>query len=135
MDNLFTIGKLAREAGVNLQTVRYYERRELLLPVGRKESGYRLYDEEALRRLKFIRHAKELGFTLKEISELLDLRIDNISDCERAKRSAEVKLNGVEKKIASLEAVRNVLKGLIKACEKRKPTEKCPILKTIKKER
>jgi MerR family mercuric resistance operon transcriptional regulator/MerR family gold-responsive transcriptional activator of gol and ges genes len=135
MDNLFTIGKLAREAGVNLQTVRYYERRKLLLPVGRKESGYRLYDEEALRRLKFIRHAKELGFTLKEVSELLDLRIDNISDCERAKSSAEIKLNDVEGKIESLEAVRRVLKGLIQACEKRKPTEKCPILKTIEKER
>lgn len=133
MDKPFTIGKLAKEAGVNLQTIRYYERQKLLLPVGRKESGYRVYDTAALKRLKFIRHAKQMGFTLKEIHELLGLRVDPLTDCEKALRRAEAKLKAVEGKIDSLESVRKVLKELIGACKRRRRTERCPILRTMEK--
>lgn len=134
IDKQFTIGELARHAGVNIQTVHYYERRKLLLPVGRTDSGYRLYDEEALKRLRFIRHAKELGFTLEEIRGLLDLKVQSTVACERVKEKAKVKLKNVEQKIKALRSVKITLKELVKACEKRQVTEECPILKAIEME-
>jgi len=127
----FTIGELARKAGVNIQTIRYYERRELLLCVGRKESGYRLYDAESLKRLKFIRHAKELGFTLDETRGLLELRLESDNACERVKEKAQAKLRNVQQKIKSLKVVEKVLRELVHACDKRSPTEECPILRSI----
>lgn len=136
MDGQFTIGGLASRAGVNLQTVRYYERRGLLSPVGRKESGYRVYGLDTLKRLKFIRRAKELGFTLEEIRGLLDLRIEPAQSkdaCERVREKTSVKLKTVEEKLKTLASVRNVLKGLLNACDRRIPTEQCPILKAMEK--
>jgi len=127
----FTIGVLARRAGVNVQTIHYYERKRLLSPAGRTESGYRLYNEESLKRLRFIRRAKEIGFTLREIKGLLDLSLSSASACRRVKESTGRKLRDVEEKIKSLIEVREVLKELLVACERRRPTEKCPILKTI----
>ena len=76
-----TIGKLAKEVGVTIDTVRYYERLRLLTPTDRRPSGYRLYDGEALKRLRFIRNAQALGFTLHEIRELLNLRVSSIARC------------------------------------------------------
>lgn len=133
----YTIGEMAKMAGVNRQTIRYYERRKLLAPSGRKDSGYRLYDEKALKRLLFIRHAKELGFTLEEIRGLLDLRIksaDSTESCEAVRARTKAKLRVVESKIAALESVRKVLIELLCACNKRTPTEECPILKAIEEE-
>lgn len=135
MDKEFTIGALAQSAGVNVQTVRYYERRGFLFPAGRKPSGYRLYDEESLKRLKFIRRAKEIGFTLVEIKELLDLNLESTAACDRVKERTVRKLKDVEDKMKALGSVRMVLKELIVACEKRRPTEKCPILKTIEEKK
>lgn len=136
MDGQFTIGELAGRAGVNLQTIRYYERRGLLSPVGRKESGYRVYGLDTLKRLKFIRQAKELGFTLEEIRGLLDLRIEPAQSkdaCERVREKTSIKLKTVEEKLKTLTSVRKVLKGLLNACERRSPTEQCPILKAMEK--
>lgn len=143
MDATFTIGTLARRAGVEVQTVRYYERRGLLPPVARKRSGYRLYDEGSLKRLQFIRRAKELGFTLKECGELLalrvaglkvdGLRVDGRADCEKVRGRAEAKLRDVEGRIKSLKSVRGVLEELVVACKKRRPSEECPILRCIEK--
>lgn len=133
----YTIGELAKKADVNLQTIRYYERRKLLMPVARKESGYRLYDRNVFRRLMFIRHAKELGFTLEEIKELLDLRLGSAESpdaCKRVKARAEDKLKAVEDRIAAMESVRKILIELVGFCERRTPTEECPILKAIDKE-
>lgn len=137
MDKLFTIGELGRRAGVNLQTIRYYERRKLLFPVDRKASGYRLYDEGALKRLVFIRHAKELGFTLEETRELLGLRVAPASSteaCERMKSKTSTKIRSIENRILALESVKKVLKELLSSCEKRLPTEECPILRAIEEE-
>ena len=136
MDGQFTIGGLAGRAGVNLQTVRYYERRGLISPVGRKESGYRLYNADTLKRLKFIRRSKELGFTLEEIRGLLDLRIEPAQSkdvCNRVKAKTSIKLTIVEEKLKTLNSVRKVLKGLLDACDRRSPTEQCPILKAMEK--
>ena len=137
MDEQFTIGRLSSRAGVNLQTVRYYERRGLLSPAGRKESGYRIYSLDTLKRLKFIRRAKELGFTLEEIRGLLDLRIEPAQSkdaCDRVREKASIKLKTVEEKLKTLTSVRKVLKGFLNACDRRSPTEQCPILKAMGKE-
>ncbi|MBI2411703.1 MAG: heavy metal-responsive transcriptional regulator [Deltaproteobacteria bacterium] len=138
MNGLFTIGELARRAGVNLQTIRYYERRKLLFPAERKASGYRFYDEGALKRLVFIRRAKELGFTLEEIRELLGLRVEPASSkeaCERVKSKARAKMKSIENRIAALESVRKILKDLLNCCDKRRPTEECPILRAMEEKR
>lgn len=120
-----------------MQTIRYYERRKLLFPVDRKASGYRLYDERALKRLVFIRHAKELGFTLDETRELLGLRVEPASSreaCERVKSKTMAKMKSIEKRIAALESVRKILNELLNCCDKRRPTEECPILRAIEAE-
>ncbi|MBI5199801.1 MAG: heavy metal-responsive transcriptional regulator [Nitrospirae bacterium] len=127
------LGKMAKLAGVNIQTIRYYERRGILKPVSRTESGYRLYEDKELKRLKFIRCAKGWGFTLKEIKELMDIRITSPSACNKAMKQVEEKMKTVEQKIESLQSARRVLKELITACKRRTPTEECPILKAIDK--
>ncbi len=114
--------------------LRYYERRGLLHPSGRSPAGYRIYNEESLKRLRLIRRAKEIGFTLEEIRGLLDLNIGSAAACTRVKEQAERKLSDVEDKMKALGSVKKVLKELIKACDRRRPTEECPILKTIEEE-
>ncbi|MFQ5736460.1 MAG: heavy metal-responsive transcriptional regulator [Thermodesulfobacteriota bacterium] len=135
MNGEFTIGVLARSAGVNIQTVRYYERRGLFSPVGRTPAGYRLYDEGSVKRLKFIRRAKDIGFTLEEIQGLLDLSLESEAVCVQVKGRTVRKLKTVEERIAALESVRKVLQEMIVACDRRRPTEKCPILKTMEEDK
>lgn len=124
----FTIGELAKRAQVNIQTVRFYEREGVLQPVSRRNSGYRLYNEESLKRLTFIRHAKELGFSLKEINELLKLRIRSTQGCDRVRTKATEKLGEIQKKIAHLRRLEKTLVSLISDCEKRIVSDCCPIL-------
>lgn len=130
-----TIGQLAKIAGVNVQTVRYYERRSLLMPSDRKPSGYRVYDDEALQLLRFIKNAQALGFTLHEIEELLDLRVTSKSLCGDVQRRAEVKLKQVEVKVRDLRSLAETLRGLIRTCKAGQTTDRCPILKSLEKER
>lgn len=125
------IGELAKEAGVNLQTVYYYERRGILPPTDRMESGYRLYDEGAIKKLRFIKSAQALGFSLAEISSLLNLRVGPSARCGAALKKAEAKLREVETKIESLERLRRTLRGLISDCRGRKKTDACPILSSL----
>ena len=87
-----TIGQLARQAAVGVETIRFYEREGLLAEPERRPSGYRQYPAEVVRRVRFIRHAKELGFTLKEIQELLELRVDPVSSCADVRRHARAKI-------------------------------------------
>lgn len=126
-----TIGELAKKAGVNIQTVRFYERQGVLQPVSRKESGYRLYNEESLKRLTFIRHAKELGFSLKEINDLLSLRIRSVQSCEKVRGKAQGKLKEIQKKITHLKQLEKTLLELISDCEKRVVSDCCPILEKM----
>ena len=127
------ISELEKNVGVNIQTIRYYERRGLLLPTTKMESGYRLYDNEAKKRLEFIRYSKKLGFTLKETEELLKLRASTTARCADIKEKAESKLSEIDRKIKGLKSMRKVLKDMIKTCQNKQPTDKCPILKTINK--
>ncbi len=131
MASALTIGTLAKAVGVNIQTVRYYERRRLLSPLARKPSGYRLYGEDALRRLHFIKNAQTLGFTLHEIADLLNLRVSAVARCGDVQRTAEAKLGQVEAKVRDLRALAHALQGLIQTCRAGQPTDRCPILKSL----
>ena len=126
-----TIGRLAKEAGVNLETVRYYERRGLLPRPPRSESGYRLFPDEAVRRLRFIRRAQELGFSLKEIRELLSLRVSRTANRSDVRRRAEAKIADIEAKVKSLESMKKTLRKLTKDCDGCVPVSKCPILESL----
>lgn len=129
-----TIGRLARQAGVNLETVRYYERRGLLPRPPRSASGYRLFPAEAARRLKFIRRAQELGFSLGEIRELLSLRASASAKSTDVRRRAEAKIADIDAKIRSLDSMKRTLRKLTNACEGCGPIAECPILESLDKE-
>ncbi len=129
-----TIGHLAREAGVNLETVRYYERRGLLPKPPRSASGYRLFPSDAARRLRFIRRAQELGFSLKEIRELLWLRVSRTTRSRDIRARAEAKIADIEAKISSLESMKKTLQKLTGVCNGCAPLAKCPILESLDKE-
>lgn len=126
-----TIGKLARAAGVNVETIRYYERRGLLPEPPRTPSGYRQYDAESVRRVRFIKEAQALGFTLEEVGELLALRVDAETTCETVRRRAERKVAQIQEKIQALHQLQMVLEEMIAACAQGGPTGECPILETL----
>ena len=126
-----TTGQLARRAGVGVETIRFYEREGLISEPPRRPSGYRDYPVETVARIVFIRRAKELGFALREIKELLELRVRPRRNCTQVKRSADAKITDIEGKIAALRRIRGALKSLTKACEARTPTTECPILASL----
>ena len=125
------IGHLARQAGVNIQTVRYYERIGILRPPLRRESGYRDYDEDSLHKLRFIRRAQELGFTLDEIKDLLSLRTSSSRSREKARSKAKEKVADIRNKIADLKNLEANLKKLIHDCENGAVSGPCPILERM----
>ena len=127
----YTRGQLARAAGINGETIRYYEQEGLLPGTGRTRAGYRKYTPEALRRLSLIRQAKALGFTLKEIAELLRLSSYRESECEGVLQKAEEKRGEVRRKIRDLKALDLALSRLTKACSGRCRMEECPILEAL----
>lgn len=126
-----TIGELAKRAGVNRETVRYYERRRLLPRPSRSVSGYRVFSDDAVRRLGFIRHAKVLGFSLNEIRELLALRVNSVDACDRVRARTQTKIHDIDKKIAALQKVKDALSELVSACARRGKTTDCPILDSL----
>lgn len=126
-----TIGKVARQSGVNIQTVRYYERRGLLAPAKRTDSGYRLYAHEAVRIISFIKNAQGLGFSLDEIARLLRLRVGRKMQCGKVKKQAQARIKIVQEKIAGLQAMEKVLNRLIQTCSARGTTDLCPILESL----
>ena len=130
-----TIGKLAKEASVNLETVRYYERRGLLpKPPRSTSSGYRQFPEDAARRLRFIRRAQELGFSLKEVGELLSLRVSRRTTSAAIRARAEAKVADIQEKIRSLESMKKTLQKLTKVCDGCAPLAECPILDSLDRE-
>src|SRR6266567_4181011 len=102
-----TIGQLAKQAHVNRETVRYYERRRLLSRPSRSISGYRVFSDDAVRRLRFIRHAKMLGFSLNEIRELLTLRVSSVGTCDRVRARTLAKITDIDQKIRSLRQMKS----------------------------
>jgi len=126
-----TIGQVAKRTDVGIETIRFYERQGLIEEPPRRESGYRQYPEDVVKRLLFIKRAKELGFSLKEIAELLSLRVDPDSTCGDIKRRAEAKIQDVDTKIKSLRSIKKALTQLAESCRGRGPTSECPILDTL----
>ena len=129
-----TIGRLAREVGVNLETVRFYERRGLLPRPPRSASGYRLFPVDAKRRLKFIKRAQELGFSLSEIRGLLALRVSRRTTSAEIRKRTEAKISDIEGKIKSLDSMRKSLLKLVRSCGGCAPASECPILESLDRE-
>lgn len=127
----FRIGELARLAGVPVDTIRYYERTGLIAPPPRTASGYRAYPSEALARLQMVRRAKELGFTLAEIGELLDLYDNRDSPCRHLHCKAVAKLDEIEGRILELHRIKDELRSLVGGCSPTTPIHECPVLKTL----
>jgi len=129
MTTILGIGQLARRAGVAIDTIRYYERSHLLDPATRLASGYRRYGERELKRLRFIRRAKALGFTLDEIRGLLTLSEQR--DVAVVKQAAQAKLTDIEQRIAELQRIRRGLRTLLAVCPGHGRSEACPILNAL----
>ena len=126
-----TIGALAHAAGVGVETIRFYERKGLVPAPPRTPARYRQYPRDTVDRVKFIRRAQGLGFALREISELLDLRVDEVAACGPVEAQAREKLEQVHGKIEELRRMETALQRLVEACEAREPTGACPILEEL----
>ena len=124
------IGEVARRAGVNVETLRYYERRGLLPRPPRRTSGYREFPADAVRMVRFIKRAQDLGFTLDEIEELLRLRTDRRRDRTRIRAVAARRVRDIERRIAELQAMHAALSHLVHCCE-RGSTLECPIIEAL----
>lgn len=129
--NTFTAGRLAKAASVNIQTVRFYDREGILKPISRTDSGYRIYNMEGLMRLKFIIQAKELGFSLNEIRDLLSLRIRSAQACDRVRKKAQDKISDIQNRITQLRKLERTLEGLVRDCKSRLISDRCPILEKM----
>ena len=126
-----SIGQLANAAGVGVETVRFYERQGLLPEPPRRRSGYREYPRDAVKRVRFIRRAKSLGFTLREIAELLALRVDPDKTCADVRALARHKIADVDDKMRELERIRAALARHSRQCRGKGPTSECPILDAL----
>ena len=131
MQEGLTIGRLARQSGVGVETIRFYERQGLLPPPARTPANYRIYPEQDVRRLRFIRRAKALGFTLREIRELLDLRHRPDASKKEVRRRAEAKIADLDRRIEELARIRAALQHLVSACDGHGPATDCPILDAL----
>lgn len=127
------IGRVAEVAGVNVQTLRYYERVGLIRPAKRSRAGYRLYTDETVRTISFVKRAQELGFALKEIKELLKLRTAGGQRREAARAAAEAKIADIDARINDLAAIRAALSSLLKACSCEGTKPSCPILEALER--
>lgn len=125
------IGELAERAGVSVQTIRYYEGRGLLPEPSRTSSGYRQYGENDVRRLRFIRRAQDLGFTLGEIGELLALRVDPATTPRDVRQRAREKIEDTDAKIRELQRIRSALEHLVHECDAEGTTADCPFLDAL----
>jgi Hg(II)-responsive transcriptional regulator len=125
------IGEIAAKAGVNVQTLRYYERRGLLLASSRRASGYREYSAADVQRVCFIRRAQDLGFTLQEIAALLTLQTESTRSCTAVERRASVTLDRIDAKLADLERMRIALAKYVTACRDRRSLDACPLLAAL----
>ena len=126
-----TIGRLAKEAGLGIETVRFYERQGLIEPPPRTDSNYRIYPQEEITRLKFIKRAKNLGFTLHEIKDLMALRHDPHATKADVKERTLAKIEDISQKIHDLTRIKAALEHLANACDGQGPLEQCPILAAL----
>jgi MerR family mercuric resistance operon transcriptional regulator len=126
-----TIGEVAKQAQVQVETLRYYERTGLVASPPRSDSNYRLYPQETVRRVQFIKRAQELGFSLKEIMELLELRATPETPCSDIRRRALDKITTIDEKIQTLTAMKHALGKLVEECSGQGEITACPILAAL----
>ena len=126
-----TTGEVADRANVNVQTVRYYERRGLIPEPPRSSGGFRQYSPDHVDRIRFIKRAQELGFTLEEAHELLQLSVTDDADRADVRAVAQDKIDEVEEKIRALQRIRDTLDELVDACDGHGSTSECPILHAL----
>lgn len=127
----FTTGQVAKHANVNIETIRYYERRGLIPEPPRRESGYRQYPHDTVGRIRFIKRAQELGFSLKEIQELLSLRLDPSTPAIEVRNKTEAKVRDIEAKIDTLQKMKHALLHLIHQCDGHGTVDDCPIIAAL----
>jgi MerR family mercuric resistance operon transcriptional regulator len=123
-----TISRIAKEIGVNIETIRFYERRGLIEQPDKPETGYRHYPDETVNRIRFIKRAQELGFTLDEIANLLSL---NDRPCSQVQELTEHKLSAVKEKMADLRRLEKALKALLTQCQSNDDDSRCPIIDSL----
>ena len=127
------IGEVAKLSGTGIETIRFYEREGLLLEPERRPSGYRQYDESTVERLEYIRRAKELGFTLAEIRELMELSFVSQTCCDHIRQRAETKITDIESKIRNLQQMKRSLGKIVQRCRNKNSTDDCPLVHKTKK--
>ena len=127
------IGEVAKLSGTGIETIRFYEREGLLPEPQRRPSGYRQYDEATVERLEYVRGAKELGFTLAEIRELLELSFAAHAGCDHVRQRAEAKVADIEGKIRSLQQMKRSLGKIVQRCRTKNSTEDCPLIHKTKR--
>ena len=125
------IGQLAKETGLNVQSIRFYEREGLLPSVDRSSSGYRIYQKDSIQRIQFIKHAQEVGFSLKEISELLSLKVNPDGSCHMVQQIAAEKLKQLDERLESIERMKLTLSSMMEMCGEGLPARACPILEAL----
>ena len=130
--SLMNIGQVAKQAGVTVETIRFYEKQKLIVAPQRSDAGYRQYPPDTIKRVRFIQHAKEAGFTLKDIGELLALRQEPGTSCTDIKLRTSQKLEEVDHKIRDLERIRDALRRMIMKCSGQGTLSQCPILEELK---
>ncbi|MFP5357211.1 MAG: MerR family transcriptional regulator [Gammaproteobacteria bacterium] len=123
-----TIGKVAQQAGVGVETVRFYAREGLIAQPPQRAFGFRQYPPETVARLQFIQRAKQLGFSLKEIRDLLELRVGRDTTCAEVRERAYSKIKDIEQRIQGLQHMRKALRSLAETCQGSGPVNECPIL-------
>jgi len=128
---LLNIGQVAKQTGVTVETIRFYEKQSLIATPQRTDAGYRQYPLETVKRLRFIQHAKEVGFTLKDIGELLALRQEPRTSCADIKIRTTQKIEEVDQKIRDLQRIRDALARMIMKCSGRGALSTCPILEEL----
>jgi MerR family transcriptional regulator, copper efflux regulator len=133
--NGFTIGRLAKQSNVHVETLRYYERRGLIPKPARTAGNYRMYSSDNLRRVKFIKQAQGLGFSLKEIKKLLALRATPRAKCADVRNYAIQKIGDIQDRIRSLQRMRSSLEKLLRECSGDLPATACPILESLESEK
>lgn len=129
-----TIGELAQRSELSVETLRYYERRGLIAEPPRRPSGYREYPPTAVRRVRFIRRAKQLGFSLREIGELLSLRSESSQPCGEVREQIAGKVADLDHRLRELRRMKQALEELSRLCEDREPTGECPFLDLLEEE-
>lgn len=128
---LLTVGEMAKRCEVNTESIRFYEGKGLLPKPQRSASGYRMYSGETVQRLTFIKHAQTLGFSLKEIKDLLALRIDPKTTCADVRTKATSKMTEIDSKVQALLQMKKALKRIVASCSGRGPVSQCPILDSL----